>query len=343
MESPPLQYTKTSDGYSIAYMTSGTGPVLVFMPQLYQHAQLLWASPRYGATLRYWAKRFRVVQYDSRGQGMSQRGLPDDHTMEAYERDLEAVIDTVGAGKVALHGSTHFGHVAIRYALSHPEQVATLILHDTGVDGTFDVLGTEQMVELTRSDWELTLQIVARTMFPRSDAAAMVKYFQESTNQADQLKFLPLQRASSVKGVAQHLRVPTLIIATKGDPLRAASQDQGRLLAPLIAGSRLVITDNPYAWQGETTAMALLVESFLDEVCFPETASGGQSGPPDGLSAREVEVLRLVAAGKSNQQIANELVISLNTARKHVANILEKTGTGNRTEAAGYARDHGLV
>jgi DNA-binding NarL/FixJ family response regulator len=56
-----------------------------------------------------------------------------------------------------------------------------------------------------------------------------------------------------------------------------------------------------------------------------------------------VEVLRLVAAGKSNTQIADELVISLNTARKHVANILDKTGTANRTEAAAYARDHGLA
>jgi DNA-binding CsgD family transcriptional regulator len=343
MDAPPVQYVKTSDGFDIAYMTSGTGPVLVFMPQLYQHSQLLWASPRYGATLRYWAKRFRVVQYDSRGQGMSQRGLPDDHSMEAYEGDLEAVIEAVGAGKVALHGSTHFGHVAIRYVLKHPEQVAALILHDTGVDGTFDALGTEQMVELTRSDWDLALQVVARTMFPRSDAAAMMKYFQASTTQTDQLKFLPLQRASSVKAIAHRVNVPTLIISTKGDPLRAGSVDQGKLLAPLIAGSRLVISDNPYAWQGETTTMALLVESFLDEIGFPGTASMGQSARPDGLSAREVEVLRLVAAGRSNQQIAGELVISPSTVSKHVTSVLSKTGSANRAQATAYAKDHGLA
>jgi DNA-binding CsgD family transcriptional regulator/pimeloyl-ACP methyl ester carboxylesterase len=342
MEAPPLQYTKTSAGYSIAYMTSGTGPVLVFMPQLYQHAQLLWASPRYGATLRYWAKRYQVVQYDSRGQGMSQRGLPDDHSMEAYERDLEAVIEAVGAGKVALHGSAHFGHVAIRYALRHPEQVATLILHDTGVDGTFDHLGTNQVLELTRSDWDLALALVAKIMFPRSDAAAMVKYFRESTTQADQLKALPLQRASSVKAIAHQVKVPTLIISRPDEPLRRA-EDLGKLLAPLIAGSRLVIRDNPYTWQGETTAMALLVESFLDETGFLGSVSVGQSAPPDGLSAREVEVLRLIAAGRSNPQIADELVISLNTVQRHVSNILAKTGLSNRTEAASYATRNGLT
>jgi DNA-binding CsgD family transcriptional regulator/pimeloyl-ACP methyl ester carboxylesterase len=262
--------------------------------------------------------------------------------MEAYERDLEAVVEAVGARMVALYGTNHFGHVAIRYAQRHPEYVAALILHDTSVDGTFDTLGTH-LIEVAKSNWDLALQAVARTMFPRRNAAAMVQYFRESTTQADQLKSLELQQASSVKAIAHRLKAPTLIVSTKGDPLRPASEDQGRLLAPLIAGSRLVITDNPYAWQGETTTMALIAESFLDEIGFPGTASVGRGAPPDGLSAREVEVLRLVAGGKSNPQIADELVISLNTARKHVANILEKTGTANRTEAAGYARDHGLA
>jgi DNA-binding NarL/FixJ family response regulator len=89
--------------------------------------------------------------------------------------------------------------------------------------------------------------------------------------------------------------------------------------------------------------MALLVESFLDEVGFPGPATVGQSAPPDGLSTREVEVLRLIAAGKSNPQIAEELVISLNTVQRHVSNILAKTGLSNRTEAASYATRNGLV
>jgi DNA-binding NarL/FixJ family response regulator len=62
---------------------------------------------------------------------------------------------------------------------------------------------------------------------------------------------------------------------------------------------------------------------------------------PDGLTPREVEVLRLVAAGSSNQHIADQLVISLNTVTRHVANILHKTTSSNRTEAAAYAyREH---
>lgn len=63
---------------------------------------------------------------------------------------------------------------------------------------------------------------------------------------------------------------------------------------------------------------------------------------PDGLSAREVEVLCLIAAGKSNREIAEELFISPNTAGHHVSNILNKIGAANRTEATSYANRQGL-
>jgi DNA-binding NarL/FixJ family response regulator len=62
----------------------------------------------------------------------------------------------------------------------------------------------------------------------------------------------------------------------------------------------------------------------------------------DDLSQHEVEVLRLLAVGKSNRDIADALYISLNTVATHVRNILTKTGTANRTEAAAYALRHGL-
>jgi DNA-binding CsgD family transcriptional regulator len=64
---------------------------------------------------------------------------------------------------------------------------------------------------------------------------------------------------------------------------------------------------------------------------------------PDGLSEREVELLRLIAMGKSNQQIAEELVISVNTVTNHITNIFNKSGSTNRTEAAAYAHKHGLI
>jgi DNA-binding CsgD family transcriptional regulator len=64
---------------------------------------------------------------------------------------------------------------------------------------------------------------------------------------------------------------------------------------------------------------------------------------PDGLSEREVEVLRLIAAGKTNQEIADQLFISLNTVLRHVSNIFSKTGAANRAEAVAYASRRGLI
>jgi DNA-binding CsgD family transcriptional regulator len=64
---------------------------------------------------------------------------------------------------------------------------------------------------------------------------------------------------------------------------------------------------------------------------------------PDGLTTREVEVLRLITTGKSNRDIADALFISLNTVANHVRSILSKTGAANRTEAAAYAMRHGLA
>jgi DNA-binding CsgD family transcriptional regulator len=64
---------------------------------------------------------------------------------------------------------------------------------------------------------------------------------------------------------------------------------------------------------------------------------------PDGLTEREVEVLRRIAAGKTDREIAEALFISVRTVTTHVSNILNKTSTANRTEAATYTAQHGLV
>jgi DNA-binding CsgD family transcriptional regulator/tetratricopeptide (TPR) repeat protein len=64
---------------------------------------------------------------------------------------------------------------------------------------------------------------------------------------------------------------------------------------------------------------------------------------PDGLSAREVQILALVARGLSNREIGETLTISEHTAANHIRSILRKTGCANRTEAASYAHRSGLV
>jgi DNA-binding NarL/FixJ family response regulator len=88
------------------------------------------------------------------------------------------------------------------------------------------------------------------------------------------------------------------------------------------------------------------IERFLADLPRPQPgAIEITSEIPGGpfLSSREVEVLRLVAAGRSNAQIADTLVISQNTVIRHVSNIFGKIGAANRAEATSYAHRHGLV
>ena len=66
-------------------------------------------------------------------------------------------------------------------------------------------------------------------------------------------------------------------------------------------------------------------------------------GLAEPLTDREVEVLRLIAAGRSNQHIARDLVLALDTVKKHVSHVLGKLGAANRTEAAARARELGLI
>jgi DNA-binding CsgD family transcriptional regulator/tetratricopeptide (TPR) repeat protein len=89
--------------------------------------------------------------------------------------------------------------------------------------------------------------------------------------------------------------------------------------------------------QAVTTAAELGMSRLLKGL---ETGPGSA---PAGLTAREVEVLRLVADGRSNQEIAEALSISLNTVLRHVTHILTKTGSTNRTQAARFARSHSLL
>jgi predicted ATPase/DNA-binding CsgD family transcriptional regulator len=103
---------------------------------------------------------------------------------------------------------------------------------------------------------------------------------------------------------------------------------------------------------GETTPLERLTTEALEWVEAlpaqtdretPALRQAASSQTSDHLSPREIEVLQLIASGKSNQEVAAALVISTNTVARHVSNIFDKTGAANRTEAAAYAYRHGIA
>jgi LuxR family maltose regulon positive regulatory protein len=92
--------------------------------------------------------------------------------------------------------------------------------------------------------------------------------------------------------------------------------------------------------------LARLAEAFARDgapIAQHDRRAGVVPGLVEPLSDREVEVLRLVAAGRSNREIAEELVVVLDTVKKHVGHILDKLGAANRTQAVARARELGLL
>jgi DNA-binding NarL/FixJ family response regulator len=139
----------------------------------------------------------------------------------------------------------------------------------------------------------------------------------------------------------------TLMLAAPQDH-RRVFVDEGRPMAALLG--RLVAAQraSPTAAGVPFAYLVRLQQAFDAE---PPAADRGQhrghapEGPGlmDPLTSRELEVLRLLAVGQPNQAIARELVVTLDTVKKHVGHLLAKLGAGNRTEAAARARELGLI
>jgi DNA-binding CsgD family transcriptional regulator/pimeloyl-ACP methyl ester carboxylesterase len=267
---------------------------------------------------------------------MSERGLTSDYSMSSLIKDLEAVVSQVQVEHFVLMGSHATGHAAISYAASHPEQVHSLILTPTSVSGRdWSVIVN---VDLAGQNWEFFLSFFNQYTSAPEACAENVEILRKSVDQADWLTMARVWRDSDVEKLLPRILAPTLLLHPR-EYLNIPLEKSARVAA-LIPNARLSLIEGRSSF-GDASSGLKAIDDFLAEHAGRPAMSVRPF--PASLSYREIEVLRLIAAGRSNQQIADELVISLNTARKHVANILAKTGTANRTEAAAYAHDHALT
>jgi pimeloyl-ACP methyl ester carboxylesterase/DNA-binding CsgD family transcriptional regulator len=338
MDVPPVQYVRTSDGYDIAYAVSGQGRPVIWMPHLFSHIQVYWRQRTF---IRDWleglASHFQLIQYDGRGQGMSSRSLPVDLSLQDHLQDLEAVVNRLRLEQFVLIAVGWAGHVAIHYAVENPSSVEALVLQACPVRGE----GYEMTVfdELASRDWERFIRMIAALGQP-ADVASSINRLKQTVTQEDHLALARAWMKSDISDLLPGLEVPTLILHPRDYfslPAEAAIE-----LASRVGNARLVMTEGATV-PGDATEGVAAISAFLADLTPHLAGSQPVQSPPQGLSNRELEVLRLLATGRSNQKIADELVISLNTVRRHVSNIFDKTGATNRTEAAAYAREHSLV
>jgi pimeloyl-ACP methyl ester carboxylesterase/DNA-binding CsgD family transcriptional regulator len=353
-----IRFCTASDGVRIAYAVIGSGPVLVKAPNWLTHLEYEWQSPVWRHWWQELAQDHTIIRFDQRGSGLSEWDV-EDLSFEARVLDLEAVVEAAKADKFDLLGISQGASVAIEYAVRHPEKVTHLVLCGGFARGRLK-RGTPRDVQeahltLIREGWgkdnPAYRQMFTGTFMPDATPEQM-RWFNElqrvstSANNAARI-----YEASSHVDVMDRLRLvkaPTLVLHARGD--ERIDFEHGRLLAALIPGARFVplesrnhltLEDEP-AWQVLVDNVRHFLKMGTPLPAAPVPADSPLA-TPDALTAREVEVLRLIAAGRSNQEIAQALVISFNTVTNHVKNILGKTGSANRTEAASYAYRNGIV
>ena len=351
-----IRFCTTRDGVRIAYATAGKGPLIVKAPNWLTHLEFEMKSPFWRHWWQELTSGFTVLRFDQRGCGLSDWDV-DDISFEAWVRDLEAVVEASGADDFVLLGMSQGGPVAVEYAARHPEKVRSLVLYGTFARGWArrgqGTAEQEALLTLIREGWGREdanyRALFTRSFMPEATPEQM-RWFDElqlaSSNGENAARIRVASSRIDVTSRLQALTMPALVLHAREDlrvPFeegrRLAAQIPGARFVPLDGRNHLPIVDEP-AWR----QLLASVREFLGAgVAEREPVRDGTSVGPDRLTPREVEVLRLIAAGKSNQEIAAELVISFNTVTNHVKRILDKTGSGNRTEAANYAFRSGLL
>ncbi len=348
-----IGFCTSSDGVHIANATVGEGPPLVKAANWLTHLEFDWRSPVWRHWLDELSRDHLFIRYDQRGCGLSDWEV-DDLSSEAWIRDLETVIDSLGLDRVALLGISQGGPAAIAYAFRHPERVSHLILYGTFTQGRLArpnpsrevIEEVESLTTLTRLGWgrdNPSYRQIFTARFIPEGSPEQIDWLNDlqriSTSGANAAELVQATVHADVSDLTAQIRVPALVLHARDDAI--VPFGWGRELAASIPGSRFVPLDskNHYLLEHEPAWSVFLseVRRFLGESGYSKLVY------PDGLTGRLVEVLRLIAAGKTNREIGQELVISVNTVDRHISNIFAKTRVSNRAEAASYAVRHDLA
>jgi pimeloyl-ACP methyl ester carboxylesterase/DNA-binding winged helix-turn-helix (wHTH) protein len=273
-----IRYCTSSDGVRLAYATTGSGPPLVKASNWLTHLDFEWGSPIW----RHWyaelSRHHRLVRYDERGNGMSQRDV-DDVSFDTWVRDLETVVDAAGLDRFPLLGISRGGSIAIAYAVKHPERVTHLVLYGAFPAG-LNRYGTPEQIEarraltsLVRLGWGLNNPAFCKTFTCRFIPEASPEHelwFDElqrvSTSPANAARLMERDGNIDVRPLLSQVQAPTLVIHCDRD--QVVSPERGRQLAAGIPGARYVsLPGANHLMLEEERAWSLFLEElglFLD-------------------------------------------------------------------------------
>jgi pimeloyl-ACP methyl ester carboxylesterase/DNA-binding CsgD family transcriptional regulator len=331
----------------IAYALSGDGPPLVAAAWWVSHLELDWRDE---AGRQFWeslAQGYTLVRYDRLGVGMSDReGLDAQPTTDGEVALLARVLDELELQRVVLLGGSSGGCTAIAFAARFPERVERLLLYGTYADGS--AISSPEVrkaiVATVRSHWGLGSRVLADIFLGktgRAEQERFARYQRAATGAETAARLLELIYRTDVRADLPLVQAPTLVVHRRSD--RAIPYALGRELAATIPHAALVpLTGSAhFPWAGDSHSVVRACRSALD----PDATASGSRGVAAAvaLSAREREVLALVAQGLNDREIASQLIVSPHTVHRHVANIRHKLGRGSRSAAVAEAARLGLL
>jgi pimeloyl-ACP methyl ester carboxylesterase/DNA-binding CsgD family transcriptional regulator len=347
-----IRFTRSADGVRLAYAEAGAGPPLVKAANWLSHLEFDWQSPVWRHWFGFFAGAHRLIRYDSRGCGLSDWDVAD-LTLEAHVADLEAVVSAAGVDRFDLIGISQGGAAAIEYCIRHPERVSHLVLYGAFARG-WRQRGEESarkfraLNDLVRLGWgqdNPAFRTLFANMFVPEASVEQERWFSDLMRVTSEPRIAArVLEASSTINVVDRLaavRIPTLVIHARDDA--CVPYTEGRLFATGIAGASFVtlegrnhvLLESEPAWGRFCTAFS--------EFVGPVDVQSGASARFDELTDRERDILRHLACGLSNAEIAERVFISEKTVRNHLTSIFDKLDVDSRSKAIVLARRRGLV
>jgi class 3 adenylate cyclase len=274
IEPPTTRYAKTADGVHIAYQVVGdSGRDFVFVWGTYSNVEIVWEDPAAAHLLERVASFSRLIHFDKRGTGLSDRScaLP---TYEEQIDDVLAVLDAVGSQRAALLGGGDGGMLAALFAASHPERISALILTDSSArrtradDYPYGPTVEEMLawIEAGDSEWGtgVSQMIAAPSQAGDDDARRWwAKMERHSLSVGSRLAVWDILARTDIRPILPTIHVPTLVLHRVGDTYVELAM--GRYLAEHIPGARFVeLAGIDHAgWAGDADALIDEIEEFV--------------------------------------------------------------------------------
>jgi pimeloyl-ACP methyl ester carboxylesterase/DNA-binding CsgD family transcriptional regulator len=327
---------------TVAWSAVGSGSPLVVGGWWASHLALNWEDPAFRSFMHALALRHTVIRYDRPGTGLSDRDGPPPMSLDDELATLAGFLAGIEHPRVSLLGASSGSAVAAAYAARFPERVDRLVLYGSYSRGA-DIAAPaaqELMVSIVEHEWGLGARVLADVFLPHATAGereAFARFQRRSASRETAAAALRAVYRMDAAADLSRVRVPTLVLHRRDD--RAIPFALGREVADTVPGATFVELDGDdhFPWLGESLAVVDAIERFLGGL--PPRPSTGQRTRVD-LTAREREVLTLVAQGLTDAQVADRLFLSAHTVHRHVANARTKLGVPSRAAAAAWVLTH---